>query len=77
MAAFLPAVLASYAGAAIYMALVDRALYGAVGGFYYPNWEMGVILLLLVPLTCLLSIELNVITSSRVADVRSASQIGG
>ncbi|MDG6909397.1 MAG: ABC transporter permease [Nitrososphaerota archaeon] len=76
LASFLPALMASYAGAAIYMTLVDRALYGVVGHLYYPNLEMGVILLLLAPLTCLLSIELNVITSSRVTDVRAASQLG-
>ncbi|HYA56643.1 MAG TPA: ABC transporter permease subunit [Nitrososphaerales archaeon] len=76
LAAFIPTILASYAGAAIYMAYADRALYGVVGYLYYPNWEMLVILLLLAPLTCLLSIELNVIISSRVTDVRAASQLG-
>lgn len=76
LAAFLPALLSSYAGAAIYMALVDRTLYRLVGHLYYPNWEMAVVLLLLAPITCLLSIELNVITSARVTDVRAASQLG-
>jgi len=77
IAAFLPTILATYAGAAIYMTLVDRTLYGIAGYLYYPNWEMAVILLLLAPLTALLSIEVNVITSARVSDVRSASQLGG
>lgn len=77
LAAFIPTILASYAGATIYMALADRALYSVVGYLYYPNWEMVVILLLLTPITCLLSIEMNVIVSSRVTDVRSASQLGG
>lgn len=77
IAAFLPTILATYAGAAIYMTLVDRTLYGIVGYLYYPNWEMAVILLLLAPLTALLSIELNVVISARVSDVRSASQLGG
>ena len=77
LAAFIPTILASYAGAAIYMASVDRTLYSVVGYLYYPNSEMIVILLLLAPITCLLSIELNVIISSRVTDVRSASQLGG
>jgi ABC-type Na+ efflux pump permease subunit len=76
LAAFIPTILASYAGAAIYMAYADRSLDGVVGYLYYPNWEMAVILLLLAPLTCLLSIELNVIISSRVTDVRAASQLG-
>ena len=76
LAAFLPTISATYVSAAIYMAWVDRTLYGVVGYLYYPNWEMAVLLLLLTPLTCLLSIELNVIASSRVTDVRSASQLG-
>ena len=76
IAAFLPTILATYAGAAIYMISVDRSLYGMAGYLYYPNWEMAVILLLLAPLTALLSIEMNVIASARVSDVRSASQLG-
>jgi len=76
LAAFLPTILATYVSAAIYMTLVDRTLYSVVGYVYYPNWEMVVLLFLLTPLTCLLSIELNVITSSKVTDVRAASQLG-
>ena len=77
LASFVPTIIASYVGAVIYMAWADRTLYGVVGHLYYPNSEMLVILLLLTPLTCILSIEMNVITSSRVTDVRSASQLGG
>ena len=76
LAAFIPTIIAAYAGAAIYMASVDQTLYSVVGHLYYPNGEMVVILLLLAPITCLLSIELNVIVSSRVTDVRAASQLG-
>ena len=76
IAVFIPAIIATYAGATIYMALTDSVTYGKLGYLYYPNWEMGIILLL-SPLALLLSIELNIITSSRVSDVRSASQLGG
>ena len=76
LAAFIPTVLASFAGATIFMAYRDSSLYSALGHLYYPNWEMIVILVLLTPITCLLSIELNVIISARVSDVRSASQLG-
>ncbi len=76
LAAFIPTMLASYASAVIFMVSVDNTLYSRVGGLYYPNWAMAVLLLLLAPLTCLVSIEMNVITSSRVTDVRSASQLG-
>lgn len=71
-ASFIPTIVATYAAATVYMGSVDRTL----GYLYYPDWEMIVILLLLTPITCLLSIELNIIVSSRVTDVRSASQLG-
>jgi ABC-2 type transport system permease protein len=76
IAAFIPAIIATYAGASIFMTLVDAVTYGRLGYLYYPNWDMGIILLLLAPLALLLSIELNIITSSRVTDVRAAGQAG-
>jgi len=76
IAAFIPAIIASYAGASIYMALVDSVTYGKLGYLYYPNWDMGVILFLLAPLALLLTIELNIVASSRVSDVRAAGQLG-
>jgi ABC-type Na+ efflux pump permease subunit len=76
IASFLPTILATYASAGIYIASVDSTLYSRAGGLYYPNGEILVILLLLAPLTAILSIETSVITSARVTDVRSASQLG-
>ena len=76
IAALLPTLLAAYAGAAIYMALIDSLTYGDLGILYYPNWEMGAILLLLIPLTALMSIEMNVISSARFTDVRAAQSFG-
>jgi len=58
------------------MTLIDAVTYGRLGYLYYPNWDMGIILFLLAPLALLLSIELNIITSSRVTDVRAAAQAG-
>lgn len=76
IAAFVPAIAATYVGATIFMTLIDNVTHGKLGYFYYPNWEMGIILLLLAPIVGLMSIELNVIASSRVSDVRTASQLG-
>lgn len=76
IAAFIPAIIATYAGASIFMTLVDAVTFGRLGYLYYPNWDMGVILFLLAPLALLLSIEVNIITSSRVTDVRAAGQAG-
>jgi ABC-2 type transport system permease protein len=58
------------------MALMDVVSYGKLGYLYFPNWGMGVILLVLTPLSALLSVEVSVIASSRVSDVRAASQLG-
>ena len=76
IAAFIPAIIATYAGASIFMTLIDAVTSGRLGYLYYPNWDMGVILFLLAPLALLLSIEVNIITSSRVTDVRAAGQAG-
>ena len=76
IAAFIPAIIATYAGASIFMTLIDAVTNGRLGYLYYPNWDMGVILFLLAPLALLLSIEVNIITSSRVTDVRAAGQAG-
>lgn len=76
IAKLLPAIVATDAGATIYMSLIDSITYGKLGYLFYPNWGIGVILLLLAPLAAVLSIELCVIASARVSNVRAASQLG-
>jgi ABC-2 type transport system permease protein len=66
---------AIYASSVIYMSLMDLVTHSTLGYLYYPNWHMGAILLV-VPLICLLSVELNIIISSRVNDARTAQQMG-
>ena len=78
IASFLPPILSTWAGASIFMALADYILYnGGLGYYYFPNWNAGVMLLILAPLAAILSIEVAVIASSRVNDVRGANQIAG
>lgn len=77
IAAFLPAIVATYVGAAIFMTLIDSITYGKLHYLYYPNWGFGLILLVLSPLAAILSVEMSIVASSRVSDVRSASQLGG
>jgi ABC-2 type transport system permease protein len=77
IAAFLPPVLAMWAGAAIFMASTDYATHGLISYYYFPNWTSGVMMLILAPLAAIFSIEAAVIASSRVSDVRAANQIGG
>lgn len=64
-----------YAGAAIFMTLMDLVTQGKLGYLYYPNWHIGAILLV-APVICLVSVELNIIISSKLNDVRTAQQLG-
>jgi len=66
---------AIYASSAIYMSLMDLVTRSTLHYLYYPNWHMGAILLV-APFICLLSVELNIIISSRVNDARTAQQMG-
>ncbi len=77
IAAFLPAMLGTFAGAAVFMTLMDLVTADKLGYLYFPNWRIGVILLILAPLAALLSIEVSVLASSKVSDVRAAAQLGG
>jgi len=78
IAAFIPPILSTWTGAVIFMAATDYILYNAgLGYYYFPNWNAAVMLLLLAPLAGILSIEVAVIASSRVSDVRGANQIAG
>ena len=76
IASFLPCIGVIYAGSIIFMILVDLFTYGAIGYLFFPNWNIAFILLLAVPLSSILSIQINVIISSRVNDVRTANQLG-
>lgn len=75
ISALLLPVVALYAGSISYMALMDYFTRGTLGYYYYPNWHIGAILLA-APLAALLSVEVNVVISSRMTDVRSAQQTG-
>jgi ABC-2 type transport system permease protein len=78
IAALIPPILSTWVGASIFMAATDYTLFNAgLGYYYFPNWNAGVMLLLLAPLAAILSIEVAVIASSRVSDVRGANQIAG
>ncbi len=66
---------ALYVGSMFFMALMDYFTRSALGYYYYPNWHIGAILLA-APFAALLSVEVNVIISSRMTDVRSAQQSG-
>jgi ABC-2 type transport system permease protein len=77
IASFLPSIGVTYFGAAIFMILIDVITHQQLGYLFYPNWNAGVFLLLAAPLACLFSVEMNIIVSARVSDVRAANQFGG
>jgi hypothetical protein len=58
------------------MMLSDAVTYNTIGYLYFPNFNMAIILLLAVPLSSILSVQLNVIISARVNDIRTANQLG-
>jgi ABC-2 type transport system permease protein len=76
IAAFIPPIISTYIGAIIFMFLVDEFTFDKLTYRYFPNWSMAIILVLLAPLACLLSVELNVLVSSRSKDIRAAQQMG-
>jgi ABC-2 type transport system permease protein len=76
VAAFLPSIVATYAGAMIFMVLMDAVTSTKLGYVYFPNWIIAVILLITAPLISILSTEFNVIISARVSDIRAAQQFG-
>ncbi len=75
ISAILVPVGALYASSILFMTLMDYFTHSTLGYYYYPNWHIGAILLA-APLAALLSVEVNVVISSRMTDVRSAQQLG-
>ncbi|MGA2974217.1 MAG: hypothetical protein ABSF77_02785 [Spirochaetia bacterium] len=76
IAAFVPAMVSTFIGASVFMALVDIFTGRVLGRIAYPDWNIAIIVLLLTPLACILSIGFNVLVSSRSNDVRVSQQVG-
>ena len=58
------------------MVLTDLVTESKLGYYYFPNWNAAIALFLLVPLAIAMSVQINVIISSRISDVRSGQQLG-
>ena len=76
ISAILPTLVAMYAAAAVFMVGMDEVTFHKLGYYYFPNWTIATLLLILMPVAVVLSVEFSVIVSSRVNDVRSASSFG-
>jgi ABC-2 type transport system permease protein len=76
ISAVLPALIAMYTGGVIFMVGTDVVAYPSLDYYYFPNWTIAVILFLGMPAATMMSVEFGVIVSSRVNDVRSATNFG-
>ncbi len=76
IAAFLPAIASILAGATLFMGLIDWVTWNTMHGPFFPNWNAAIVLFVMVPLAAIMSVEWNVVFSSRVSDVRVAQQLG-
>jgi ABC-type Na+ efflux pump permease subunit len=74
--AFFPPLAAVLGGSALFMLLMDLATKSKLGYYYFPDWNSAIVVLLLLPLALLMSVQINVIMSSRVTDVRAGQQLG-
>ena len=54
---------------------IDAVTFDKLGGYYFPNWTLAV-LLVVVPAAVAMSVLYSVIVSSRANDVRSANSYG-
>jgi ABC-2 type transport system permease protein len=76
ISAFFPPIIAVLGGSVVFMILMDLVTQSKLGYYYFPNWDTGITLFLLAPLAALLSVQVNVIVSSRISDVRTSQQLG-
>lgn len=76
IAAFIPPMGAILGSSVLFMGLMDAFSHGALGYYYFPNWDAAAMLFLAVPLSVVMSVEWNVFVSSRVSDVRISQQLG-
>jgi len=76
LAAFIPCIAVTYLGAAISASILDVWSYTKIGVLVIPNLYWALATLIIAPLACTLSVEVNVIVSSKVNDIRAAQQLG-
>lgn len=76
LAAFIPCIAVTYIGAAISAPIIDYWSYTRIGVFLVPNPYWLLVMGVIAPLACIMSVEANIIVSSRVNDIRAAQQLG-
>ena len=76
LAAFIPCVGATYIGALIFVLIIDAWSVLNLSVLLVPSLYWAIVMGFVTPLVCILSVEANVIISSRVNDIRAAQQLG-
>ncbi|MET0011698.1 MULTISPECIES: ABC transporter permease subunit [Dehalococcoides] len=74
--AFIPSICSLYIGSIVFMVLSDLFTHSTLNYYFFPNWTIGIELLILLPLLSILSVEWSVIVSARATDPRAAQLQG-
>jgi ABC-2 type transport system permease protein len=76
LAAFIPCMGVTYLASALSLTIFDVWSFSALGIFLLPNLYWLLAVGAIAPLACIMSVEANVIVSSRMNDIRAAQQVG-
>ena len=78
LASFIPCMVVTYVGAAISAVIIDfwTITTPQIGYLAIPNLNWVMVIGAIAPLACIMSVEANVIISSKVNDIRAAQQLG-
>ncbi len=77
LGAFIPCIGATYLGALIFVVVIDGWSIINLGTLLLPTVYWALVTGIVIPLAGVLSVETNIIISSRVNDIRAAQQVGG
>ena len=77
LGAFIPCIGATYIGELIFVIVIDGWSIINLGTLLLPTVYWALVTGILIPLAGVLSVEANIIISSRVNDIRAAQQLGG
>ena len=79
LASFIPCMVVTYVGAVISAAIIDfwSVTNPKINTLLIPNPYWVLVIGAIAPLACIMSVEANIIVSSKVNDIRAAQQLGG
>src|SRR5512136_2275992 len=77
LGAFIPCIGATYIGELIFVIVIDSWSIITLGTLLLPTVYWALVTGIVIPLAGVLSVEANIIISSRVNDIRAAQQVGG